>query len=90
MLPNHLDFLTRQTQYQDLLREAEHERLIRTTALQASSIRWAGLRGLANRLGTYLTQFGRQLRAGHFGRSAYCGECCPVALNAPVPDKIIF
>jgi hypothetical protein len=41
MLPSHGDFLVRQEQYQDLLREAERERLI-----QAAELRQAGKWGL--------------------------------------------
>jgi hypothetical protein len=90
MVSNNLDFLTRHAHYQDLLREAEQERLIRTAAPRASSIKWVGLRHTVNWLGTYLTRFGLQLQAGRSGGPTCCAECCPVALNTPTHGKIIF
>jgi hypothetical protein len=47
MLPNHGDFLMRQEQFQDLLREAEKERLIQTAEFKPSG-KW-GLKLQANR-----------------------------------------
>lgn len=81
MLPSHRDFLVRQEQYQDLLREAEQERLIRAAKLFKVH-EWDLLRQTANWLGPYVIHWGLKLQASRSTVSTCCGDCCQVELNA--------
>jgi hypothetical protein len=84
MLPNHGDFLVRQEQYQDLLREAEKERLI--SAAELPRIRKWSLPGqTANWLGTYVVKWGLKLQANRSSAPTCCGDCCQVELKANAP-----
>lgn len=58
------DFLVRQEQYKDLLREAEHERLIRAAGLQQPG-NWRLHRKVANRIGAQMVSWGCKLQ--HYG-----------------------
>jgi hypothetical protein len=84
MLPNHLDLLVRQEQYQDLLREAAQERFIQAAIRQPSAP--GGLfRQAANWLGFYVVRLGRSLQAHHRTGPTCCGDCCLVELRANSP-----
>lgn len=80
MLPNHVHFVVRYEQYQDLLWEAQQERLIGTAKL--SQVReWKLLRQTANWLGSYVVKLGLKLQASR-STAPTCGDCCQVELNA--------
>lgn len=81
MLPNHVHFVVRYEQYQDLLREAEQERLIRAAKLFKVH-EWGLLRQTANWLGSYVVKWGLKLQANRSTVSTCCGDCCQVELNA--------
>jgi hypothetical protein len=83
MLPNHGDFLVRQEQYQDLLREAEKERLIQAAELHRSD-RWGLPRQTANWLGTYVVKWGLKLQVNRPTAPTCCGDCCLVELKVNV------
>jgi len=83
MLPNHGDFLVRQEQYQDLLREAEKERLIQAAELRRSG-KWDLPRQTANWLGTYVVKWGLKLQANRSTSPTCCGDCCLVELKVNV------
>jgi hypothetical protein len=80
MLPSHGDFLVRQEQYQDLLREAEKERLIQTAERQPSG-KWGLPRQTANWLGTHVVKWGLKLQANRSTAPTCCGDCCLVELK---------
>ncbi len=84
MLPSHRDFLVRQEQYQDLLREAEQERLIRAAKLFKVH-EWGLLGQTANWLGSYVVKWGLKLQANRPTASTCCGDCCQVELKANTP-----
>ncbi len=84
MLPYHLDFLVRQEQYQDLLREADQERLIRAARWQPSAPGEV-FRQAATWLGSYVARLGWQLQAQHLTGPTCCGDCCLVELKANSP-----
>jgi hypothetical protein len=83
MLPSHGDFRMRQEQYQDLLREAEKERLIQTAKLQPSS-KWGLPQQAAHWLGTYVVKWGLKLQAHSSSTPTCCGDGCLVELRANV------
>lgn len=84
MLPNHGDFLVRQEQYQDLLREAEKERLIRAAKL--FQVRQGNLvRQIANWLELYVAHWGLKLQANRPTVPTCGGDCCLVELKADAP-----
>ncbi len=84
MLSNHGDFLIRQEQYQDLLREAEKERLVRTAEFQPSG-QWGLPRQTANWLGTYVVKWGLKLQANGSSVPTCCDDCCRVELKTNIP-----
>jgi hypothetical protein len=73
----------RQGQYQDLLREAEKERLIQSVQLQSSS-KWGLPQQAANWLGTYVVKWGLKLQANHSSTPTCCDDCCLVELKANI------
>lgn len=84
MIPSYGDFLVHQEQYQDLLREAQQERLIQAAELRPSS-KWELLRQTASWLGAYVIKLGRQLQARGLIGPTCCGDCCLVELKANTP-----
>lgn len=84
MLPNHRDFLVRQEQYQDLLREAEQERLIQAAELHQVR-KWGLPRQTANWLGAYVVKWRLKLQAHRSTAPTCCGDCCQVKLKANAP-----
>lgn len=84
MLPNHGDFLVRQEQYQDLLREAEQERLIQAAELPQVG-KWGSPRQTAHWLGTYVVKWGLKLQANRSSPPTCCGDWCQVELKANAP-----
>ena len=58
---NYLDFLVRQEHYKDLLREAEHERLIRATRLRQPG-NWRLPRKVADWIGAQMVRWGWKLQ----------------------------
>lgn len=83
MLPHHRDFLVRQEQYQDLLREAEKERLIQAAELHQNG-KWGWPRQTANWLGTYVVKWGLKLQANRATSPTCCDDCCLVELKVNV------
>jgi hypothetical protein len=81
MLPNQRDFLVRQEQYQDLLREAEQERLIHSAGLRHLN-RWNLPRQMAVWLGSYVIKWGLKLQSSRTTTPTCCGNCCLVELKA--------
>jgi hypothetical protein len=81
VLPNQRDFLVRQEQYQDLLREAEQERLIHSAGLRLLN-RWNLPRQMAIWLGTYVVKWGLKLQTNSATGPTCCGNCCLVELKA--------
>lgn len=75
MFPNQIDFLVRQEQYKDLVREAENERLIRTAGLHNSSTRQLNL-SLTNWLGAKMVSWGLSLQSNPAVTPACCDACC--------------
>ena len=61
MMLNYIHFLARQEQYKDLLREAEHERLIRSAGLRHSG-NWRLHRKLADWIGAQMVRWGCKLQ----------------------------
>lgn len=84
MLPNHGDFLVRQEQYQDLLREAEKERLIQVAELPQVG-KWGLPRQTVHWLGTYGVKWGLKLQANRSAAPTCCGDCCQGELKANAP-----
>ncbi|HXV98691.1 MAG TPA: hypothetical protein VEC93_09720 [Anaerolineae bacterium] len=80
MLPGQRDFLVRQEQYQDLLREAEKERLIQAAELGRAG-KWGRPRQTAYWLGTYVVKWGLKLQANRPTAPTCCGDCCRVELK---------
>lgn len=73
---NELDFQVRQEQYKDLLRQAEHERLIKTASLYNSGGRKLNF-NITNWLGAKLVSWGMNLRQSKPAVSpACCNACC--------------
>ena len=84
MLPNQVHFVVRYEQYQDLLWEAEKERLIEVANL--SQVHEGGLlRQTANWLGAYVVKWGLKLQASRSTAPTCCGDCCQVELKANAP-----
>ena len=79
MLPSFGDFLVRQEQYQDLLREAEKERLIQAAELLPAR-KWGLPRQMANWLRTYIVKWGLKLQANRPIAPTCCDDCCLVKL----------
>jgi hypothetical protein len=84
MVPSQGDFRVRQEQYQDLLREAEKERLIQTAGLQPSG-QWSLPRQAANWLGTYVVKWGLKWQAHRPSSPTCCGDRCRVELKTNIP-----
>lgn len=84
MVPNHGDFLMRQEYYQDLLREAEKERLIQAAELRPVG-KWGLPRQTANWLGAYIVKWGLKLQVNGSAAPTCCGDCCLVELKANAP-----
>lgn len=80
MLPSQGDFLVRQEQYQDLLREAEQERLIQAAELSQNG-QWGWPRQTTHWLGTYVVKWGLKLQANRSLAPTCCGDCCLVKLK---------
>jgi hypothetical protein len=84
MLPNHGDYLVRHEQYQDLLREAEKERLV-----QAAELRQAGKWGLpwqtAHWMGSYIVKWGLKLQTHRSNAPTCRDDCGLVELKADIP-----
>lgn len=81
MLPSEVHFVVRYEQYQDLLWEAQQERLIE--AVKLSQGHEGGLlRQTANWLGSYVVKWGLKLPASRSTAPTCCGDCCPVELKA--------
>ena len=83
MAPSQGDFRMRQEQYQDLLREAEKERLLQSAQLQPSS-QWSLPRQTANWLGTHVVKWGLKLQAHRSSTPTCCGDGCLVELKANI------
>jgi hypothetical protein len=59
---SYIDFLVTQEQYKDLLREAEHERLIQAAGLRQSGS-WRLHRKVAGWIGARMVRWGRKLQS---------------------------
>lgn len=68
---SHIDPLVRQEQYKDLLREAEHERLIRAAGLRQLG-NWKPPRKVAGWIGNQMISWGHKLQSYGMASSA-CG-----------------
>lgn len=75
MYPTELDFLARQEQYKDLLREAERERLIRATAPQSPGL-WGLSQQVANWLGAQMVKWGSKPHPSSPRAVACCSQSC--------------
>jgi hypothetical protein len=84
MFPNNFDFLIRQERYQDLLREAEQDRLIQVAKLRRSS-KWDLPGQMANWLGSYGIKLGLKLQANCSIAPTCGGGCDLVKLKANTP-----
>jgi hypothetical protein len=84
MIPSRGVFLVRQEQYQDLLREAEQERLVQVAGLRPSR-KWGLPRQTANWLGAYIVKLGLQLQANRLTGPTCCDDYCLVELKANTP-----
>lgn len=84
MLPSQGDFLVRQEQYQDLLREAEKERLIQAAELSRNG-QWGLLRQTATWLGPYVVKWGLKLQVHRSTAPSCCRDCCQAELKANAP-----
>jgi hypothetical protein len=80
MFPSHGDFLIRQEQYQELLREAEKEWLIQAAELPRVG-KWGWPRQTATWLGTYVIKWGLKLQASRSTAPTFCSDCCRVELK---------
>jgi hypothetical protein len=83
MAPSQGDFWMRQEQYQDLLREAEKERLLQSARLQPSS-QWGLPRQTIKWLGTYVVKWGLKLQVHSSSTPTCCSDCCLVELKANI------
>jgi hypothetical protein len=70
---NYVDFLVRQERYKDLLREAEHERLLQAAGLRQSGNR-RSQRKVANWIGDQMVRWGRKLQRDGTAPSPSCTQ----------------